>query len=497
MRELIGLLPAAGRGVRAYPYSREIPKSMLHIDGVPILQRNVELMRDQLGIRDIRIVIGHHGEVIREHFGDGSSLDVRIRYLDNPRLDLELPYSVHLAGRQIDQHCCMILADEVYVGSNHRELGESFDPTALVTLTLIESEYKKHIKKNYVAEVREGRIQALIEKPTVVKSRWMGTGTYLLNPEVFRRLAGAYEAGDEAGPRDWTTWVGTLASSGDDDARVLPFELSGGYVNVNSRDDLNQANYLARELHFDERRTSLVYVIDDEKEVAAAPIVRFAAEREVDEVVVVARRSSSALEDATRDAKVRLAIAENPKLSTAGLVRLGLDTAKGDILAMSFNDDTFAPRDLGKLLVYLRDADMVIGTRTTRQMIEQGANMRGIVRIAQILLAKLLQLSWWGFDSRFTDVGCVYRALWRSTWETIRDNLSSEGVEILPEMMIEVLRARRRVIEVPVNYYNRDFEFDYVPGKNQNVATFARVVWLILRKRLADSPSRRGLPPGR
>jgi NDP-sugar pyrophosphorylase family protein len=78
---------------------------MLEVDGVPVLQRNVELMRDQLGIREISIVIGYHGDVIRRHFGDGSAFGVQITYVDNPRVDLE-PYSVYLAGRHITRPCC-------------------------------------------------------------------------------------------------------------------------------------------------------------------------------------------------------------------------------------------------------------------------------------------------------------------------------------------------------------------------------------------------------
>jgi NDP-sugar pyrophosphorylase family protein len=483
--ELIGLLPAAGRGVRAYPYTRKVPKSMLEVDGVPLLRRNVELMRDQLGIRDVRIVVGHHGDVIRDAFGDGSVLGVQITYVVNSRVDLELPYSVYLAGREIDRPCCMILADECYVDTNHADMLAAMDRSALVTLGLISSEYKKHIRKNYVVEIRDGRVHDLVEKPTTVSSRLMGTGTYLLRPEVFRRLDAAYAEGLEKGPEDWTGWLASLARSGE---KLLPFQLRGSYVNVNSRDDLNYANYLVRDLRFDQRTTSLVYVIDDDEEAAAGPVLRFAGESEIDEVVAVARRSVDTLREAERHEKVRLAIAPTPELAMGDLVRLGLDSARGDILLMSYSDDTFAPRDVSKLLVYLRDADMVVGTRTTRQMIEQGTNMRGIVRIAHVLLAKLLQVFWWRFDSRFTDVGCVYRGLWRSTWSSIRDHLQAKGVEVFPEMVIEVLRARRRVIEVPVNYYNRDLEFDYVPGRHQSVGTFARVLWLIVSKRFAGSP---------
>src|SRR5439155_12601786 len=99
MPQLVGVIPAAGRGVRAYPYTETVPKCMLEVDGVPLVRRNVELLRDQLGIRDIRIVVGHRGDVVQRHLGDGAALGVRIGYVVNDRLDLELPYSVYLGTR--------------------------------------------------------------------------------------------------------------------------------------------------------------------------------------------------------------------------------------------------------------------------------------------------------------------------------------------------------------------------------------------------------------
>ena len=242
----------------------------------------------------------------------------------------------------------------------------------------------------------------------------MGTGTYLLQPELFRRLTAAYAAGPESGPRDWTTWLASLARAG---VRIAPAYLTGKYVNINSRDDLNYANYLVRDLHFDEKRVSLVYVIDGEEDAASGPVARFAEVAEIDEVIAVARRATAELQRLAEQSKVRLVLAPSAATPIGDLVKLGFENATGSILLMSYSDDTFSPRDVGKLLVYLRDADMVVGTRTTRQMIEQGANMRGIVRAAHVVLAKLLQLLWLRFECRFTDICCVYRGLWRSTYD--------------------------------------------------------------------------------
>lgn len=482
--ELVGLIPAAGWGVRAYPFTRTLPKSMLEVDGVPLVRRNVELLRDQLGVREIVLVVGHLGHVIRQHLGDGARLGVRIRYVVNDRIDLNLPYSVHLGSREIAGPCCMILADECYIGSNHHELLAPALCAADAVCAITESGSAKQIRKNYVAHVRDGRIVDLVEKPAVVHGTSMGTGTYLLSPAVLSHLHDAFAAGPEHGPRDWTSWLGGLCRTG---WTVRPFALRGGYVNVNSRDDLNLANAIARDATFDTRRTSLVYVVGDPDRVEPAPVLEFAAHPGVHEVLVVAQRPPAGGAGLAGHPSVRIVVPPVHDLPIGSLVTFGLDAARGDVLILCYGDGTFAPRDVDKLRVYLRDADMVMGTRTTRQMIEQGSNMRGIVRAAHVLLAKALELAFWRFESRFTDIACVYRAIWRSTWSAIRPQLTATGPEVLPEMVIEVLRAQRRIVEIPVSYRNPDVERPHVRSAYQTPAVFSRVLGLIARKRLADT----------
>src|SRR5262245_45765751 len=163
--DLVGLIPAAGWGVRAYPYTRTVPKSMLEVDGVPLIERNVVLLRDQLDVREVVIVVGYRGEIIREHLGDGRRLGVRVRYVVNDRIELNLPYSVYLGSQEIAGPCCMILADECYIGSNHGELRAPRWMDASAVCALTESDSAKQIRKNYVASVRDGRIVDLEEKP--------------------------------------------------------------------------------------------------------------------------------------------------------------------------------------------------------------------------------------------------------------------------------------------------------------------------------------------
>ncbi len=73
------IILAAGRGSRLNPIDLVVPKPMVRVGGIPVLEHTIEHM-DSLGIRDITITVGHMGKLIMAHFGDGSPFGVRIRY---------------------------------------------------------------------------------------------------------------------------------------------------------------------------------------------------------------------------------------------------------------------------------------------------------------------------------------------------------------------------------------------------------------------------------
>lgn len=70
---------AGGRGTRIHRLAPHLPKPMLPILGKPVLQYQIECLR-RSDVKDVLLVIGHLGERIREHFGDGSRFGVRMDY---------------------------------------------------------------------------------------------------------------------------------------------------------------------------------------------------------------------------------------------------------------------------------------------------------------------------------------------------------------------------------------------------------------------------------
>lgn len=75
------IIMAGGKGSRIAGVNDEVPKPMIEILGKPILQWQIECLRNQ-GYVDIILSIGHLGHVIRDYFGDGAEFGVHIAYIE-------------------------------------------------------------------------------------------------------------------------------------------------------------------------------------------------------------------------------------------------------------------------------------------------------------------------------------------------------------------------------------------------------------------------------
>ena len=76
---------AGGKGTRISSVASDIPKPMITIEGKPVLEREIECLRNQ-GFTDLIITVSHLAEHIINYFGDGSNFGVKIEYFveENP-----------------------------------------------------------------------------------------------------------------------------------------------------------------------------------------------------------------------------------------------------------------------------------------------------------------------------------------------------------------------------------------------------------------------------
>src|ERR1700686_1756541 len=75
---------AGGLGTRLWPLTRQVPKPMVPVAGVPYLEHQLRLLKKQ-SILDIVLLTGYLGEQVEEYFGDGGSLGLAIRYSREPQ----------------------------------------------------------------------------------------------------------------------------------------------------------------------------------------------------------------------------------------------------------------------------------------------------------------------------------------------------------------------------------------------------------------------------
>jgi glycosyltransferase involved in cell wall biosynthesis len=237
-------------------------------------------------------------------------------------------------------------------------------------------------------------------------------------------------------------------------------------------------------MHEREHVTVIIPAYNEEATIAGV-VSDFRARAEVDEVLVVDNNCKDRTAELAAAAGARVVSEARPGYGSA--LRGGMAAAREGILVLAEADGSFRALDLPKFLAYLEPDTLVMGTRTTSQMVDQAANMRSLLRWGNVIVGKFVELLWYlSMEPRLTDVGCTYRALHKSTWARIQPGVRETGPAFSPEMMCEALRQRIRVIEIPVHYYARmGGESKHSANYRKISLTALRMLRAILRKRLS------------
>ena len=177
-----GIILHGGHGTRLRPLTHTGPKQLLPIANKPMSQFGLESIRDA-GITEIAIIIGGIGsQKVKEYYGDGQKFGVKITYVeqDEPR---GIAHAISLCKEFVGKDKFLtflgdnILLDDI---SNYvREFQES-DADASIILCTVDNPTRFGI-----AEVKEGIITKIIEKPRKPQSNLAVIGVYLFTPKVF------------------------------------------------------------------------------------------------------------------------------------------------------------------------------------------------------------------------------------------------------------------------------------------------------------------------
>ncbi len=171
----------------------------------------------------------------------------------------------------------------------------------------------------------------------------------------------------------------------------------------------------------------------------------------VDEVLVIDNNAQPGTREEVAQTSARLV--HEPRQGYGWATRRGLLEARGELIVLAEPDGTFLPQDILKLLVYSTECEVVFGTRTTQELIWEGANMARFLRWGNWAVAKMLEFLF--NTTHLSDVGCTYKLLHRDFARRIAEQMTVGGSHAGAEIMLLTALSGARFVEVPVNYLPR------------------------------------------
>ncbi|MES2201757.1 MAG: sugar phosphate nucleotidyltransferase, partial [candidate division FCPU426 bacterium] len=178
-----GVIMAGGFGTRLRPLTYSMPKPLVPVANRPVMQRIVELLKAH-GITDQLSLLYFQPEAIRNFFGDGSALGVRMAY-QGAGADLGTAGSVKLGQPMLGKERFMVISADILTDF---DLGAAarFHERSKAMATLVLTRVENPLAFGVVITDKDGRITRFLEKPSwgEVFSDTVNTGIYILEPEV-------------------------------------------------------------------------------------------------------------------------------------------------------------------------------------------------------------------------------------------------------------------------------------------------------------------------
>ncbi len=185
------LIMAGGKGTRISSVASDIPKPMIPIDGMPVLEREIAVLREQ-GFDDLIITVSHLGHIIKDYFGDGSAISpvtqepfgVHIEYFTEETPLGNAGALFHLKDRLTDDFL-LLNADAVFHVDFNRFVAYHRAHGGLVTLFTHPNSHP--YDSGLVFTDENGAVTRWLakedERPTYYRNR-VNAGLHVLSPRV-------------------------------------------------------------------------------------------------------------------------------------------------------------------------------------------------------------------------------------------------------------------------------------------------------------------------
>lgn len=216
---------AGGKGTRLAPYTTILPKPLMPIGDMPILEVLMRQMK-RSGINHIVLTVGHLASLLRAYFGDGSQWKLDITYSQE---QIPLGTAGPIALVQGLDKTFLVTNGDVLTTLDFKKL-VAFHKQKGGIATIAAHQRQVRIDLGVIRMDGDERVSGYIEKPTTDYT--VSMGVYVFEPQVINYIpAGQY--------LDFPDLILNLISSGE---KVNGYSFDGYWMDMGRPDDYIQAN---------------------------------------------------------------------------------------------------------------------------------------------------------------------------------------------------------------------------------------------------------------
>ena len=251
------IILCAGKGTRLRPLTHTSAKHLIPIANKPVLFYAIEAIRD-CGVKDIGIIIGETGEDIKNELREGSKWGVNISYIEQKEA-LGLAHAVSVAKDFLgEEKFLMYLGDNLLKNGveNYAEKFIQGNYNAFVLLNEVDNP-----RQFGVAELKEGRVVRVVEKPKEPVSNLALIGVYFFDKNVHQAIKSIKPSA--RGELEITDAIQWMIDKG---YKVGAEVIKGWWKDTGKPDDILEANRLI--LEDIERDVSGAKVVDEVSQIS-------------------------------------------------------------------------------------------------------------------------------------------------------------------------------------------------------------------------------------
>jgi len=175
------VIMAGGKGTRLYPYTKVLPKPLIPIGDIPIMERIIERFCD-FGVKNFYATLNYRKSMIKSYFSE-ISRGYEIRYVEEEK-PLGTAGSLHLIKEKFDKPIIVTNCD-ILIHADYRDIYE-YHLHSGNELTIVTALKNIVVPYGVIHSKENGVIMSMSEKPKL--SYFVNTGMYILNPNLLDEI---------------------------------------------------------------------------------------------------------------------------------------------------------------------------------------------------------------------------------------------------------------------------------------------------------------------